>query len=77
MNGLRALRALFSLDMQQGVMWFLTLPSTMWRFALFDEVSWSQTVHAEFVVFQRGHHLVVHEGFETDTNIEGMFLVLA
>ena len=52
-------RAILGFHMQQGVVGLLTLPATMKRFALLDEMSRSQTIDTETIHFQRGHHLVM------------------
>ena len=57
-------------------MWPLALPATMGRFAPFHKVSRSQTVYAEVVRFQCGHHLVVGKGLEARAGIQWMFLTL-
>lgn len=63
--------------MQQGVMWFLALATSMRGFALFHVVAGSQAVHAEVIRFQNCNHLVVRLILEFWTNIQGMFVSLA
>jgi hypothetical protein len=56
---------------------FLTLPAAIERLALFDKVPRIQEVDVELVFLESGYRLIMCDGFETGTNVKGMFFILA
>ena len=56
---------------------FLTLLTTIRKFALLEEMTRSQTIHAENVHFQHKNHLVMWWRFEPTAGIQWMFVHFA